>query len=74
MSLKSAHVMASLRKHLNWLQPAVHDNILAGTKADGLINDNDGSVRQCKRNARAAIRWHAPQRCPAHDSHPGERR
>jgi hypothetical protein len=39
MSVKADAVSASLKKHVAYLQPAVHDEILAGLRADGLVED-----------------------------------
>lgn len=41
MTIKSQHVLDSLRKQMHWPQPSVHHEILAGFKKDGLVDDSD---------------------------------
>jgi hypothetical protein len=46
--MNSSHVLQSLRRHMNWLQPQVHDEIVAALKKEGLIKDDSDAI-----NARA---------------------
>lgn len=43
--IKSTDAIAALRRHVGWLQPQVHDEIVSALRADGLIADNGGEVR-----------------------------
>jgi len=43
MSIKPELIRASLKKHMGWLQPDVHDGIVRGLQADRLV-DADGVV------------------------------